>query len=107
MINDDTQAYGGWGAHGWPATEDQAFLLSYQEVLEYYPEKADRVCQATAYAIAEGADTKVTWWLRSPGYGNCAALVLPNGDLHYNYYSHPGYSARPVIWVDLTAEIFA
>ena len=54
-------------------TRDRIFLLSSQELEQYYPEEDSRKCEATYYAIENGvsasADDMCNWWLRSPGSG--------------------------------------
>lgn len=52
-------------------TRDRLFLLSYDELAQYYPNEGDRECIATEYAIENGvragADGSCSWWLRTPG----------------------------------------
>lgn len=52
-------------------TRDRVFLLSSQELEQYFPEETARICEATYYAIENGvaatAENTCSWWLRSPG----------------------------------------
>ena len=57
-------------------TSDKVFLLSFDEVIKYFPEGSSRGCEATAYTKAKGIDKgiaidkktgMVTWATRTPG----------------------------------------
>lgn len=57
-------------------TSDKVFLLSFDDVIKYFPESSSRGCEATAYAKAKGIDKglpidkntgMVTWATRTPG----------------------------------------
>ncbi|MBQ9358126.1 MAG: hypothetical protein IJT95_01135, partial [Abditibacteriota bacterium] len=65
-------------------TVDRVFLLSYGEAQELFATDADRLCQATPYAVAmgaqysPGAQGNCLWWLRTPGIGKAAvSFVAP------------------------------
>ena len=92
---------------GGPDTEDRVFLLSKEEVAEYFPEESDRVCLPSAYALSAGARTDENgccfWWTRSPGnhHGKISAVrsdgrLNPDGQV-----SRSDICVRPAIWVDI------
>ena len=124
VVNDDNYKY---GTHGGNDTEDRVFLLSLEEVLEYFhvdPQDGRNVHDSltavpTAYAVARGAaaydhvsygndanysryDGCGWWYLRSPGYYSLlAAYVNIDGSIRDNgsYVDNPTFSVRPVMWV--------
>ena len=73
------------------ATTDKVFLLSINEVEQYFDNDEERNCVPTAYAIANGAcaSNKYTkggaatceWWLRSPGLERQAAACVASGGM--------------------------
>jgi hypothetical protein len=78
---------------GGAATEDDVFLLSYEEALKYFPSDAARV--ATWQGQAQ------YWWLRSPGdYTNEFACVDGQGQVCYSSGNAHlgGLGVRPAIW---------
>ena len=94
------------------ATTDKVFLLSIDEVEQYFDNDEVRKCIPTAYAIANGADTSnsytkggaVTcwWWLRSPGDDPyCAAGVCRDGEVvSYGFSVDAGnVCVRPALWI--------
>lgn len=92
------------------ATQDQVFLLSIFEAEKYFSSNSARDCEATAYAVANGAERNCTWWLRSPGkYSEYAADVQSWGDIYYaGYYYRATYqydgdlAVRPVMWISIS-----
>lgn len=100
-----------WERTGGDNTQDQVFLLSYQEVMQYFGSAEDRVCTVTPYAAEMGADTReynghITeagwWWLRSPGEKeHHAAMVNFDGNCYSNAVANEYLSVRPAMWVDL------
>lgn len=94
-------------------TIDKMFLLSIDEVKEYFFNDSARRCAPTAYA-AQGAHTNERyktangeatcyWWLRSPGslrYN--AAYVTDDGSVdYYGDYVSAYICVRPAMWIDL------
>lgn len=93
------------------ATQDQVFLLSIKEVNKYFSSDSAIQCEATDYAVANGADVSSNngncwWWLRSPGYAqDYAARVRDDGDVNeggYGVKSH-NHAVRPALWIDLNS----
>ena len=86
-------------------TEDYVFLLSFDEVEQYFPTKQERVCDATAYAKAVGVRTKkgsaCPWWLRTSGrrQHHAACVTLDGGYYDYFDISCPTNGIRPAMWV--------
>lgn len=77
-------------------TEDQVFLLSIEEVSQYFSMREERACQLAGSACS--------WWLRNPGQSQTfAAVIDPNGDVDENGMAVDSKSVviRPAIWVDL------
>lgn len=121
LVNGDNPV---WKSHGGSDTEDRVYLLSLDEMTEYYgitkeqynAVHDDLCCAPTEYAAANGAfvydsdgnaefaeyDGNGTWWLRSPGSNEKeAAAVYRDGNIHENGNGVPSAStcARPVIRV--------
>lgn len=92
------------------ATQDQVFLLSISEAEKYFSSNSARDCEATAYAVANGAERNCLWWLRSPGkYSEHAADVQSRGDIYYKGYLYRTISAydgdlavRPAMWISIS-----
>lgn len=87
-------------------TTDKAFLLSYSEANSYFINNDARMCQATAYAQANGAyvagNGNCWWWLRTQGDDtNAAMAVFAFGNFHEPGHdvSAPRDAVRPAIWV--------
>ena len=92
-------------------TKDQVFLLSSAEASKYFSSDSTRQCKATAYAVANGAEStngNSCWWLRTPckdkGF---FSFVRYDGDIYNLGYgcSHASFAVRPALWIDLNAEI--
>ncbi|MBR6299259.1 MAG: hypothetical protein IKR36_00005 [Clostridia bacterium] len=114
--NDSSQGNSKWDSVGGNNTQDQVFLLSYQEAKTYFKRIYERKCLPTEYALAQGAFTDPyeringnpagIWWLRSPGRTQKdAAHVSSTGSC--NSYSSvsfmDSYMIRPAMWVSLEA----
>ncbi len=107
-------------------TEDQVFLLSFQEAnryfgVQYNEENMAARMHPTDYAVGKGIDpmtyssflteygeTTADWWLRSPGKNpECAMEIHAPGEaLNSRYARHERMCIRPAIWVDLNAAYF-
>lgn len=101
------------GADGGNDTNDKLFLLSLEEVYEYYGTSFEvaRKAAPTAYAESNGVsgyDNGAYWWLRTPGAtSNQACIVNPGGNADKIYYenvdgslnqTYPG--VRPAMWLN-------
>lgn len=95
-------------------TEDYVFLLSYAELLEYFPSASSRACMNTAYAAAQasanisgsynGSVRSCWWWLRSPGDTlHAASTVFPDKENTIDAVSNTSGCVRPAIWVDINS----
>ena len=91
------------------ATQDQVFLLSITEAIDYFNSTSARQCKPTNYAVANGAyfngaNGNCWWWLRSPGhYQVTAAGVSTDGAVDEDGSTVSDYSAvRPAMWIDLS-----
>ena len=92
-------------------TQDKVFLLSISEADKYFSSDSERICQATSYAIAQGAKSHYdykdyfSWWLRTPGSigKQYAAYVYATGAIHDVGTSvlTIGKSVRPALWITL------
>lgn len=93
-------------------TEDHVFLLSYAEMMRYFPDRAARACQPSPYAVARGVmeharTGNCDWWLRSPGDGGRAAIVTldtADFDVMFPAFTGTAYAVRPALWIDLSAK---
>jgi len=76
-------------------TEDKLFLLSIDEVKQYFPYNDARTSRLSGESV--------WWWLRSPGYGsNLAAIVHGDGlvDDSGFFVSSSGGAVRPAFWLN-------
>ena len=122
--NSTAQGYGKWDTDGGNNTQDQVFLLSYEEANRYFGVTFENISntksrvQVTDYAISRGAYTSSNnktesgakagcWWLRSPGDSQIlAACVNDDGSLCFVYVPYPNGCVRPALWINLESEIF-
>lgn len=90
---------------------DWVFLLSQEEVEQYFPSDEARLCEASKYAVQRGAyvnkTTNGSWWLlRTPGTASqCVMSVNSDGTMDYDggkVASKKG-TVRPAVWVSVTA----
>lgn len=92
------------------ATQDQVFLFSITEANKYFNSDRARQCEATDYAVANGAyvdssNGNCWWWLRSPGFKQYDATnVFDDGDVSEHGYSviYGFHAVRPALWIDLS-----
>lgn len=93
------------------ATQDQVFLLSIPEAIEYFSSDNARQCKPTDYAVANGvyansSNGNCCWWLRSPGdRQDLAACVHDDGDVFEDgcFVDYGSYAVRPALWIDLNS----
>lgn len=97
-----------YGTRAGTPTQDQIFLLSIQEAVDYFWYDDARRCLPTTYAKANGAWTSETgycyWWLRTPGDTQWdAAAIFAQGGIHEegNDVNNPENAVRPAMWIDL------
>lgn len=100
-----------------PDTEDMIFLLSVNEVEQYFPDESQRMIENNAYLLdkpestmpypAEGNACDFTygnWWLRDVRVGkgiNCAFHVKAYGKIaSAGQINLKRYVIRPAMWVD-------
>lgn len=92
-------------------TQDKVFILSWDEVKSYYPYKANRLVEATRWAIAnggwslkarknEGSKSHSEWWLRD----SYEVYRYIDYDGEYDYKTFPDFESgvRPAMWLDTT-----
>ena len=95
-------------------TTDNVFLLSINEVNQYFSSDSARQCAASDYTIAQGAlknssymaDGKAAcwWWLRSPGYTqhDTAYVNIGGSVTHIGLYVNDDSGCvRPALWINL------
>ncbi|MGI6249583.1 MAG: DUF6273 domain-containing protein [Acutalibacteraceae bacterium] len=86
-------------------TTDRIFLLSFEEIENYFVSEADRKAEPTQFAKSQSVNSDsgdyCCWWLRSPGdYADEAGIVLDNGDYaSFNVADMKGI--RPALWLNL------
>jgi len=111
--NGSAQGNGNWSTNGGVNTQDRIFLLSFGEAREYFDSDEARICKPSAYAEAMGAyadaDGEGRWWLRSPGYNQVLASIVPSDGTLGSSVSvgYASYVVRPAIWVDQEKLKFA
>ena len=127
-----TESHPWFGASGGNDTHDKLFLLSYEEVVQYFGDSgqfggeplaldADRWAdrfqavyvddEYNAARIAQDIETDepFLWWLRSPGYSLEAAHITDDGKiymgLHYNEHLYMiAGGIRPAMWLSTGPE---
>ena len=90
-------------------TTDKVFLLSVNEVNQYFTSDSAMQCKPTAYAKAQGCNVNKNnkncwWWLRTPGRdAKTAVRVSADGSVNLNGYLilHDATAVRPAIWINL------
>lgn len=102
-----------WNPAMGSSTTDRVFLLSYQEVLRFFPEQNDRKVTGTEYARSHGARFagittigigETDWWLRSPGRALGEATFV---NVYGNFDTKSidtKQGIRPAIWLDLASD---
>ena len=90
-------------------TNDNIFLLSYQEVV-YYGNDTDRQAKYTDYSEIQGLKKTGSygwWWTRSPepktsnSYPYSVSAIDPNGSLDFNNVTGADTGIRPVCWISI------
>ena len=92
-------------------TTDFIYVLSYAEMLQYFPTEKERMCYATEYIRknANYSDKKYDdgytcwYWMRNPAYKNNAGIVTFDGSFDTCYLHHAYGVARPCCRVSLSA----
>ena len=103
--NPDASFYSSsWGGKGGNATSDNVFLLSYEQVENFFENGDDRECYPTDYAMWNGANASYEhhccWWLRSPGYHQRSAMYVDYGGyLLSNGVTDDYVGVRPALWI--------
>lgn len=87
-------------------TEDNVFLLSYQEVTKYFQNENDRLLKSTKYAVSKGCYTNasgnVAWWTRSAGLTETSPEYLASaGDFGVRNHevNEKIIGTRPAMWI--------
>lgn len=129
IANDENPFYGTDGGND---TTDRVFLLSTDEIDQYFPTVEERYVYPTAYAFSQGVwtydETSGTsywvgykeeslqeyhdnascwWWLRSPGYITIFSMFCRNDGhvLKGGEINSTSFAAvRPVLWIELDEE---
>ena len=90
-------------------TQDRVYLLSIDEVEQYFASDEDRICAPTVYATVHGAKMNSAgacwWWLRSPGdETHDAADVNYDGSIYFGGFgvNFSFTAVRPVIVLRLS-----
>ncbi len=85
------------------STQDQVFLLSYEEVMLYLPDSANRITGTI------NSFKPVTWWLRTPGKtGAYTMCVNTDGSISFegqqSFARTSDLGVRPAIWLDISVD---
>lgn len=112
MILDDTHDTSKKTADGieeTPDETDKVFLLSVNEVNQYFPNVRDRICRSSDYAKEQGVEieggpNQCSWWLRSPAvdaldFAGWAPRVCTDGSTQAWGIFSDDVGVRPVIRV--------
>lgn len=90
-------------------TKDKVFLLSVEEVGQYFKKDEERICLPLSFVAKEGAyideNGASYWWLRSPGAAaNCDVFIDLDGSAytHGEFADNDEFVVRPALWVDLS-----
>jgi DNA-directed RNA polymerase subunit M/transcription elongation factor TFIIS len=90
---------------------DKIFLLSINEVRQYFADQNDRIALATKYAIIIGGasaefNTYVcSWWLRDQGSDASRALVInKTGSVESCMVDKNDIAIRPALWIQLDTK---
>ena len=76
------------------ATKDKIFLLSIDEVNQYFSTDSSKICPYNGDAF--------WWWLRSPGYDqDDAAVVDDEGSVYGDNVDESNNAVRPALWINL------
>lgn len=99
-----------YSTQGGNDTLDKLFLLSAEEVEQYFDSEDDRVLHPTWYAERYGINVNSNyssswWWLRTPGnLQDAVATVDPKGTI--SMFGHDVSSTtgglRPALWIDIS-----
>ncbi len=97
------------------STDDRIYILTYAEIIQYFPTAEERKCYCTEYIRNHAnrsdrlyAEGRTCWyWLRNPAYNNNAGVVDWDGSIDTCYMHHPYGVARPCCCVSLSALGFA
>lgn len=87
------------------STNDKLFLLSYDELEQYFKTKSSRICSPTDYAVSHGAETEIDgtgcWWLRTNSI-KCE-FVVESGTVFTsrNDVNLTDICVRPAMWISL------
>lgn len=89
-------------------TRDKIFLLSIVEIDKYFDEDADRVVEATEYALSkepykDDYSNFVWWCLRTPGDSSSRVAVLHHSGFVYEEginVRDDGTCIRPALWLN-------
>ena len=89
--------------------EDKVFLLSLDQVEQYFPNKSDRICWATRYAVAQNAyvnpSTGGSWWLLRTVGIDAQHVVSVNSDGSIDYtggvVGDTRGTIRPAMWISI------
>ena len=92
------------------SAKDKIFLLSIDELEEYFPSKHERICRATSYAIDQNAyvnpSTGGSWWLLRTEGESRKHVMSVNSDGKIDYEGGKVASdrgtVRPVMWLDIS-----
>ncbi len=98
---------------GGTVTKDDLFLLSAEEVMQYFPDEEARMTEASAAALAEQSDPGILnsetcyWWLRSTGMFSYSCMFVDyNGYIRRDGAAAANYifAVRPAMWIDTSAS---
>ena len=111
--NDSSQGKEEWKPESLPETKDKIFLLSYQEIMNYFANESSRQALDTPYAASKGdvfrivtnvAIKEAGWWSRSPGESNGERCFVETDGTIRSKSDTEKSTVRPVLWLDLSKD---
>lgn len=107
-VSADKSSY--WETDPGNSTQDKVFLLSQSEADIYFKNTTSRACNASDYALANGASIDKNdycyWLLRTPGPSQKYATMVFNGNYGNNDYFYSKVDSpeavRPALWIDIS-----
>ena len=86
---------------GW--TQDELFLLSFEEVEKYFPDPISRIQEKSQWAqsaLEEDRKDTIAWWLRDKGaYDSAGLMVLEDGKYESLGGAQNIAGIRPAMWI--------
>ena len=89
-------------------TEDKVFILSVEELQEFFPAEKDRIAEPTPYVILNSDDASI-YWTRTPGRAvGSQRIVDKDGSYELGGAGNNGVGGvRPAIWIVIDSSVMS